>query len=135
VCIADHCQGRLAIYRGAPSQALAHARTAFEMAERLDAPGFRAAARLFIGRAHLLEGHYDEALAALREAKSIATPEMIGANQYVMVLARLAEACLGKGDRQRALDLSAEAVTRAEGSRRLGSVEAHQVRARLLIAT
>ena len=135
VCIADHCRGRLAIYRGAPSEALAHARAAFETAERLDAPAFRASARLFIGAAHLLEGNYDEAIAAIREAKTIATPEMIGPNQYLMVLARLAEACLGKGNWQRALELSAEAVTRAEGGRRLGSVEAHHARARVLIAT
>ncbi len=135
VCIADFCRGRLAIYRGVPSEALAHARAALETAERLDAPGFRASARLFIGAAHLLEGSYDEAIAAIREAKTIATPEMIGPNQYLMVLARLAEACLGKGDWQRALELSAEAVTRAEGGRRLGSVEAHHARARVLIAT
>ena len=97
--------------------------------------GFVPSARLFIGAAHLLEGNYDEAIAAIREAKTIATPEMIGPNQYLMVLARLAEACLGKGNRQRALELSAEAVKRAEGGRRLGSVEAHHARARVLIAT
>jgi tetratricopeptide (TPR) repeat protein len=101
----------------------------------LDAPAFRASARLFIGAAHLLEGSYDEAIAAIREAKTIATPEMIGPNQYLVVLARLAEACLGKGNHQRALELSAEAVTRAEGGRRLGSVEAHHAHARVLIAT
>src|SRR5262249_8762693 len=117
------------------SEALAHARTALETAERFDAPGFRAMARLFIGRAHLLEGNYDEAIAAIREAKTIATPEMIGPNQYQMVLARLADACLGKGDWPHALELSAEAATRAEGSRRLGAVEAYQARARVLIAT
>jgi adenylate cyclase len=135
VCIADHCRGRLAIFRGAPREALVHAHASLELAERLDAPGVRASARLFIGNAHLLEGNYDEAIAAIREAKSIATPEMIGPNQYLMVLARLAEACLGKDDRERALELSAEAVRRAEGGRRLGSVEAYQARARVLIAT
>jgi tetratricopeptide (TPR) repeat protein len=135
VCIADQCRGRLAIYRGVPSEALAHARAAFEIAERLDAPGFRVYARLFTGAAHLLEQNYDEAIAAIREAKTIATPEMIGPNQYLVILARLAEACLGKGDYQRALELSAEAIKRAEGNRRLGAVEAHQARARVLIAT
>src|SRR5262249_16641537 len=129
VCIAEHCRGRLAIYRGAPREALAHASAALEMAERLDAPWFRASARLFIGAAHLIERNSDEAIAAVREAKAIATPEMIGPNQYLIVLARLAEACLGKGNWEHALELSAEAVTRAEGSQRLGSVEAHHTRA------
>src|SRR5262249_588110 len=77
----------------------------------------------------------DEAIAAIREAKTIATPETIGPNQYLVILARLAEACLGKGNLERALELSAEAVTRAEGGRRLGSLEAHHARARVLIAT
>src|SRR5262245_11885216 len=69
VCIADHCRGRLAIYRGVPSEVLAHARAVFETAERLNAPGFRASARLFIGASHLLESNYDESIAAIREAK------------------------------------------------------------------
>src|SRR5439155_1619917 len=86
--------------RGAPAQALALAASGLDAAERLDAPGFRATARLSIGLAHLLERNWDEAIAAIRDAKRIATPETIGPNQYLMVLARLAEACLGKGDRQ-----------------------------------
>ncbi len=135
VCITDLCRSRLALYRGAPGEAVAHAGAGLEAAERLDAPGFRAIARLAIGAARLLEKSYDEAIAAVRDAKTIATPEMIGPNQFLMVLGRLAEAYLGKGDIDRALELSAEAVKRAEGGRRLGSVEAHHARARVLIVT
>ena len=134
VCIGDLCRSRLAMYRGAPAQALAHAASGLDAAERLDAPGFRATARLSIGLAHLLERNWDEAIAAIRDAKRIATPEMIGPNQFLMVLARLAEACLGKGNFERALELSAEAIQRSEGARRLGAVEAHLSRARVLTA-
>ncbi len=134
VCIAALCFFRLASFRGHSAEALRHAREAFETAERLGALGFRATARLALGGAHLLMRSFDEAIAAFDDARSIAPRDVHGAAQWSALLARLAEAHLGRGDLERALDLSAEAVGAAEGLRRLGAADVLLSRARVLLA-
>jgi tetratricopeptide (TPR) repeat protein len=134
VCILHFCFFRLASYRGQAAEALRHAREAFETAERLGALSFRATARLALGGAHLLMRSFDEAIAAFDDARSIAPPDVHGAGQWSALLARLAEAHLGRGDLAKARSLSAEAVGAAEGLRRLGAADVHLSRARVLLA-
>ncbi len=134
VCIVHLCFARLASYRGHSAEALRHAREAFETAERLGALGFRTTARFSLGGAHLLMRSFDEAIAAFDEARSIAPPDVHGAGQWSGLLARLAEAHLGRGDLERALALSAEAVEAAKGLRRLGAADVLLSRARVLLA-
>jgi len=70
----------------------------------------------------------------LEDARSIAPPDVHGAGQWSGLLGRLAEAHLGRGDLDRALALSAEAVQAAEGLRRLGAADVLLGRARVLLA-
>ena len=62
----------LARVRGDAEVALAHARDAMLIAERLASPFFRAGACLAFGQAHILDTHWPEALEALEEALAIA---------------------------------------------------------------
>src|SRR5439155_6682725 len=132
-CIVHYCFVRLASYRGNSADALRHAREAFATAERLGALGFRATARFALGGALLLQRSFDEAIAAFEDARSIAPPDVQGAPQWSALLGRLAEAHLGRGDLDRALALSAEAVQAAEGLRRLGAADVLLGRARVLL--
>jgi class 3 adenylate cyclase/tetratricopeptide (TPR) repeat protein len=133
ICIVHFCFFRLASFLGHSAEALRHAREAVETAERLGALGFRATARFSLGGAYLLMRSFDEAIAVFDDARSIASPDVHGAGQWAGLLARLAEAHLGRGDLDRALALSAEAVAAAEGVRRLGVADVLLGRARVLL--
>jgi tetratricopeptide (TPR) repeat protein len=125
----------LAFYRGDPPAALRHAREALSTAERLGALGYRAGARSALGAAHLMARRFDEAIAALEDAVAIASPDVQGLTNWSTLLARLAEAHLGRGDLEAALALSADAVAAAAASRRLAAADAFLARARVLLAT
>jgi predicted ATPase/class 3 adenylate cyclase len=133
-CIGHFSLSRIAMYRGLPGDALTHLPGAIETAERLGARGFRATARMAIGAAHVARGSYEEAIAALEEGRDMGSPEIVGPTQWIQLLARLAEAHLGRAENEQALAVSAEAVARAEGVQRLACVEAYLSRARVLLA-
>jgi tetratricopeptide (TPR) repeat protein len=83
----------------------------------------------------LLAGDYDEALTLLDDASALATPESVGPNQRLMLRARLAEAHLHLGNRERALAIASEAAEAARDKRRLGAADAFLALARVLRAS
>ncbi|MGH7821026.1 MAG: hypothetical protein ACREQ9_14780, partial [Candidatus Binatia bacterium] len=132
-CIAHFCRNRLAIYCGDSRAAVGHARDALEAAERMGLVGFRAGARLALGGAYLLGGNHADALAALEDAERTATADALAPSQRLTLLARLAEAHLGRGDEERALAISAEAAAGAGTTKRLGAADVFLARSRILL--
>jgi hypothetical protein len=126
----------IARVRGDAETALAHAREAMVIAERLGSPFFRAGACLAFGQAHILAMQWPEALAALDEALGIARSGHAGIETEGLALTWLAGAHLGRGDASRARATADEGLAAAE-RRQTRTVEciAHIGRARVMLRT
>jgi adenylate cyclase len=103
---------------GEAASALAHAREAFEYAERTGSYQGRIYAYSHLGMAMVLDRAWSDALEALEQALAIGRERRLQ-NYEARVLAVMAAAHLGLGDRERALDLADEAiaVSRQRGTR------------------
>jgi class 3 adenylate cyclase/tetratricopeptide (TPR) repeat protein len=84
-------------YGDAPG-ALAHARQAVELAERIGTPYPRAQAYCALGAAHLLAGDWNGAAAAIEPGLSITRARRIGLQFEALMLAMLARARSAQGD-------------------------------------
>ncbi|MEE8557807.1 MAG: tetratricopeptide repeat protein, partial [Myxococcota bacterium] len=130
------CLVDTAFYSGRTEGALAHGRSAVESAERYGSPYFSANAYRALGLAHLLNGEWNEAIPALRQGLSIVRDTRSALHLQAPILAQLAEAHLGAGDEERALEYAEEAVTTARQSRtRLWESKALLAKARVLRET
>jgi tetratricopeptide (TPR) repeat protein len=98
--------------------ALEHGREAADYAERTGSPIARLFAYFSLGLANVLNGEWHDALEALRTALTIARERRLLINEAGM-LAAMAAAHLGLGDRARALTLAEEGieVCRRRGAR------------------
>jgi len=94
-------------------EALQYAVEGVQVAERSGSPYSRCHAYRALGVAHLLHSDWDQASQACEEALRLAREES-GLEREANMLADLARARLGAGDVERARQLAAEAVARAE---------------------
>jgi hypothetical protein len=103
---------------GEAALALAHGREAVDYAERIGSPVARNFAYLYLGIANVLNGAWHEALEALGTALTIGRERRLQGWESG-VLAAIAAAHLGLGDRARALPLAEEAIAvcRRRGTR------------------
>ncbi|MGH7897094.1 MAG: ATP-binding protein, partial [Candidatus Binatia bacterium] len=120
---------------GDPATALVQARRGVEVAEKLGNQMSRVYAYNALGVAELAGGRFAEAVAALERALSIAREMRTGQEAGILTLAHLAEAELGRGDRDRAHELGERAVDEAS-RHRVPTVEcfARLVLARVLLS-
>jgi tetratricopeptide (TPR) repeat protein len=102
---------------GEAASALAHARATVEYAEQSGTTHGRMAGYLCVGIAYLLNQASQDSLEALEQALAIGRARRVLVNEAGL-LAGIASAHLGLGDREEALALSEEAIAL---SRRLGS--------------
>jgi adenylate cyclase len=108
---------RLAYFRGDAPAALAHARQALDIAQRIGSPQSRARAWLSQGLAEHLSGHWTAAIEALERSRSLADEHRAGVDVDGWRLALLAEAYLGSGDVDRARGTASDGLraARAQG--------------------
>jgi hypothetical protein len=113
---------------------LAHGRRAVEIAEERGSSFSRVEAAVFLGAAEVAAGHFDSAASALQIALDVARTRRTALWYEPRILATLAEATVGAGDRDRARALLAEASARVEGKRgwRLSACDVELARIRLL---
>ena len=129
-------QVHLARVMGDAQPALDHARGALEAAEKIDSSFSRSEAYAALGHAHLLRCEWCEAAVALQHAVAIVRERRVGLSDEAFMLAGLAEAHLGCGERPLARRLAEEAIGIARA--RLNEVAescAHVVMARVLVST
>jgi class 3 adenylate cyclase/tetratricopeptide (TPR) repeat protein len=117
------------------ASALAHARAAFELAERAGGNFAQAWAQYFLGAAHALSGEWAESSAALERALELARGRRTALDGEPRFLARLARARLALGDCPGALACAREGLSIAlEREAPIGEAEARLevARARLI---
>jgi tetratricopeptide (TPR) repeat protein len=115
---------------------LAHARHAFEIAEKIGSPVSRVVAHTMLGTAHRLNEEWSEARQALEQALSLVRTTRAGRLIEGAVLSALAETYLGAGEEELARRTATEAV--AVTRRRHSMVyvcQAHLAQARVLLRT
>lgn len=93
--------------------ALEHARAGVEIAERLSSPFSLASAYLVLGIVQVLHGRWDEALAACRRGFEVGEESPSGRRPEPALWRCVAEAHLGNGDLDAALDAARRAVETA----------------------
>ena len=125
----------LARHTGDPDGGLAHAMRAVEIAEHIGDSFSRAWTHTYLGFARLLREEWHEAIAALEHALDISRTSGTGREGEPFRLARLAEALLGAGERDRALATGHEGLelARARSSKSM-ELEAGLALARVLLA-
>jgi class 3 adenylate cyclase/tetratricopeptide (TPR) repeat protein len=101
--IADHGAGDGEV-------ALVHARTAYELAERVGGSFAQAWAQYFLGTAHALRREWPESIAAIERALELARERRTALEGEPRWLAGLARARLGLGDSSGALSAAEEAL-------------------------
>jgi class 3 adenylate cyclase/tetratricopeptide (TPR) repeat protein len=132
LCWAHQARVDLAWLTGDGAAAIAHARRAVEIADRVGASILiRWSSAYVLGRAHLLRDEWSEAQEALERSLHLMRKARTGLHVEGLVLAALAEAHLGAGDAAAALPEAERAV---EVSRERGLSVSH-VRARLVLAS
>jgi class 3 adenylate cyclase/tetratricopeptide (TPR) repeat protein len=136
LCWAHAVYVPLARNAGHIEAALGHARHAVEIAEKIGSPFSRVTAYEQLGEAHILSDEWSQAAAALEEALHIARETRSNLVSEPFILASLAEAQLGVGDKSRARQTADEAVAvaRRRGTRYFECL-AHLARARVLLHT
>jgi ATP/maltotriose-dependent transcriptional regulator MalT len=124
----------VATFTGEPEAALAHARRAAEIAEKLGVPLGRGHAHLALGQARALRGEWDDARSALEAAHAIIRESHTGLNYEPTVLAYLADAVGRGGDEERARTTAEKAVSLAQERRAvIFEIPALVIRARILL--
>jgi len=126
----------LARHTGDAQGALAHARHALEIGERMGYIVIRVLALRGLGVGHLLKEEWGEAATALEEALTVARDRRTTLQFEALILADLARAYLGCGNTRgaRATAEEAVAVGRRRGTREY-ECEAHLALARVLLRT
>jgi len=110
VCWAHQGHVDLACLVGDALSAMAHARLAVEMAERIGTLFALWSSYHALGRAHTVAGEPDEAIAALSNALTLMRDRRTGLHLQLLVLASLAEAHLLAGQADRARFCAEEAL-------------------------
>jgi adenylate cyclase len=130
VAVMGFLRGEVAILRGDGAAAVALAREAVEVAERLGTLFLGSHARMYAARAHVARGEWGEARRYAEDALTIARESQVGLDHEAYMVAILAEAELGAGEPERARHAAIEAIETAE--RRGTSL--HELFARLALA-
>lgn len=110
VCWAHQGEVDLAYLTGDALSAMAHARLAVEIAERIGTLFALWSSYHALGRAHTVAGEPDEAVAALSKALTVMRDRRTGLHLQLLVLASLAEAHLAAGQADRARFCAEEAL-------------------------
>jgi adenylate cyclase len=120
--------------RGDLPSSLAHGRRAVEAAEERGSSFSQVEAAVFLGAAELAAAQFDSAASALETALRVARTRRTALWYEPRILATLAEARAGRGDRDRARALLAEASARVERGRgwRVSACDVELARVRLL---
>ena len=119
---------------GNPAAALAHLRAALAHPGSASIPALESALRSSLGAAHLAEGRWDDALEALERALALIRETSTGRFREPQVLARLAEAHLGRGELERARERAQEARDLARARlARVSEIEVELVLARVAL--
>jgi class 3 adenylate cyclase len=120
--------------QGDAEAALTRAQQALEIAERIGSPFSRVLAQGFLGKAMILGGHAEEAIALLEDTLRTARERRIGLETEARLLASLAQALLAAGELDRARAIAEEGVAAGQ---RIGTplyeVEAQLALARVLL--
>ncbi len=104
-----------AYFSGETDVAFAHAKEALDVAERIGDAFSRTWAWTLYGAAELLQGHWDAAIEALERGMSMSKERSTAVEGNGWRLTWLAEAHLGKGDAERAVELAREALDLVTG--------------------
>jgi ATP/maltotriose-dependent transcriptional regulator MalT len=104
-----------AYYSGDPGDALAHAREAVSVAERLGSSFSRIVAYVSLAAAHLVRGEWEEATTAAEDSLSTIRATRTGVQYEAVALSHMSEARLGAGDEGAARALAAEGIEIAAG--------------------
>ena len=114
--------------------ALAHARRALEITERIGDSFARSWAWLFLGIAEVMRGNWKTAIEALERSQEICREQRTAVEAEPWRLAFLAEAHLGLGDNERAEEAAAKgvAIARSQGNV-FGELVASLAQARVLL--
>jgi adenylate cyclase len=130
VAITSFLLAEVAALRGDGEAAVALAREAVEIGERLGTSFLGSHGRMFAARAHLVRGDWSDARHCATEALTIAHETRSGLEQEALMLAILAEAELGAGEPERAQQTATRAIEAAE---RIGA-SFHEMLARIALA-
>jgi hypothetical protein len=103
-----------------PTEALEHARSGAELAERTGGPHARQASLWSLGVAHLLGGEWAQALAHLDHSLSIARERRVGVELEAVTHSYMAYAHLGVHEMDAAVQAAAESVAIASRRQTLG---------------
>jgi adenylate cyclase len=103
----------LARYVGDTEAAIAHGEQGYEIAERIGSTFSRVWQTYFYGYAQLLAGNVGEAVTLIEGALELARAARTALEMEPMLIATLAEALLGTGDRSRAFQTANESVALA----------------------
>jgi adenylate cyclase len=118
VAVTSFLLAEVAALRGNGEAAVALAREAVEIGDRLGTSFLGSHGRMFAARAHLVRGDWSDARRYATEALTIAHETRSGLEQEALMLATLAEAELGAGEPERAQQNATRAI---ETAKRVGA--------------
>ncbi len=123
----------LARLQGENEKALRFARESLDLAQKIGSSLSICIALWTMGQAHVSNGQWDDAMAAVDQGLALAREKGAGLRMEPTMLALLAEALLGKGDIDRAREAAEKSLAIARRRKDFWEYDAQQVLARILL--